>query len=101
MQSGYALHCKDTHLDAIAAAVIGGTLLTGGVGYIFGSVFGTLILGVIQTIINFQGTLSSWWTKIFIGALIFLFIFIQTVISGSGKGDRKRKKAGADSGGLR
>ncbi len=94
MQSGYALHCKDTHLDAIAAAVIGGTLLTDGVGYIFGSVFGTLILGVIQTIINFQGTLSSWWTKIFIGVLIFLFIFIQTVISGSGRGTGTGRRPG-------
>ena len=54
-------------LDAIAAVVIGGTLLTGGSGYVFGSVLGVLVLGVIQTIITFDGTLSSWWTKIVIG----------------------------------
>ena len=48
----------------IAAAVIGGTLLTGGVGTVVGSLFGSLIKGIIETIITFQGTLSSWWTRI-------------------------------------
>ena len=51
-------------MDAIAAAVIGGTLLTGGVGTVVGSLFGSLIKGIIETIITFQGTLSSWWTRI-------------------------------------
>ena len=55
-------------LDAIAAVVIGGTLLTGGSGYVLGTVLGVLVLGLIQTLITFQGTLSSWWTKIVIGA---------------------------------
>ena len=68
-------------LDAIASVVIGGTLLTGGVGYIFGTFFGVLIQGVIQTIISFEGTLSSWWTKIVIGLLLFLFILFQRVLS--------------------
>ena len=54
-------------LDAIAAVVIGGTLLTGGSGYLAGSVLGVLVLGLIQTLISFDGTLSSWWTKIVIG----------------------------------
>lgn len=67
-------------LDAIAAVVIGGTLLTGGVGYLFGTFIGVLILGVIQTIITFQGTLSSWWTKIFIGILLLAFILLQRLI---------------------
>ena len=51
-------------LDAIAAVVIGGTLLTGGVGYVVGTLFGVLMLGIIQTLITFDGTLSSWWTRI-------------------------------------
>ncbi|HOJ99261.1 MAG TPA: sugar ABC transporter permease YjfF [Termitinemataceae bacterium] len=81
MLSGYALHCKDLHLDAIAAVVMGGTLLTGGVGSIEGSIVGVLILGTIQTIINFQGTLSSWWTRIVVGILIFVFIFLQSLLN--------------------
>ncbi len=91
MLSGYALHCKDLHMDAIAAVVMGGTLLTGGVGSIGGSIVGVLILGTIQTIINFQGTLSSWWTRIVVGLLIFAFILMQSLIN---QGDRlQRKKA--------
>lgn len=81
MLSGYGLHAMGLELDAIASVVIGGTLLTGGVGYIAGTVFGVLIQGVIQTIISFQGTLSSWWTKIVIGVLLFLFILFQRVLS--------------------
>jgi simple sugar transport system permease protein len=81
MLSGYALHCKDLHLDAIAAVVMGGTLLTGGVGSVEGSIIGVLILGTIQTIINFQGTLSSWWTRIMVGVLIFAFIFMQSLLN--------------------
>ncbi len=68
-------------LDAIAAVVIGGTLLTGGVGYIVGTFFGVMIQGVIQTIISFEGNLSSWWTKIVIGVLLFLFILLQKLLS--------------------
>ncbi|MRH41950.1 sugar ABC transporter permease YjfF [Aquibacillus halophilus] len=80
MLSGYGLHANGLELDAIAAVVIGGTLLTGGAGYVAGSVVGVLILGIIQTIIVFEGTLSSWWTKIAIGALLLLFIVFQRVI---------------------
>lgn len=79
MLSGYALHANGLELDVIAAVVIGGTLLTGGMGYVAGSVVGVLILGVIQTIIIFEGTLSSWWTKIAIGVLLLAFIVFQRV----------------------
>ncbi len=67
-------------LDAIAAVVIGGTLLTGGVGYIGGTVLGVMILGIIQTGITFKGTLSSWWTKIAIGLLLLGFILLQKLL---------------------
>ena len=79
MRSGYALHGKGMELDAIAAVVIGGTLLTGGVGYVFGTVFGVLIFGAIQYLIMFQGTLNSWWTRIAIGFLVFIFCLMQRV----------------------
>ncbi len=81
MLSGYGLHAVGMELDTIAAVVIGGTLLTGGVGYLAGTFFGVLIQGVIQTIISFEGTLSSWWTKIVIGLLLFLFILFQRLLS--------------------
>ncbi len=64
-------------LDAIAAVVIGGTLLTGGSGFIAGTLVGILIQGLIQTYITFDGSLSSWWTKILIGLLLFTFILLQ------------------------
>jgi len=61
-------------LDAIASVVIGGTLLSGGVGTVLGTLFGVAIQGLIQTYINFDGTLSSWWTKIAIGILLVYFL---------------------------
>jgi len=87
MLSGYGLHAVGLELDAIAAVVIGGTLLSGGVGYVAGTLVGVLILGIVQTMISFDGTLSSWWTRIVIGALLFLFCLLQRAFEGrSGKG---------------
>ena len=84
--SGFGSLAVGLELDAIAAVVIGGTLLTGGTGYVAGSVLGVLVLGLIQTMISFQGTLSSWWTKIFIGLLLFAFILLQRLVFA--RGDR-------------
>lgn len=81
MLSGYGLHAVGLELDAIAAVVIGGTLLTGGVGYVAGTLFGVLMLGIIQTLISFDGTLSSWWTRIVVGALLFVFCLLQRLFS--------------------
>ena len=75
--AGYPLAAVGVELDAIAAVVIGGTLLTGGSGFIAGTFIGILIQGLIQTYITFDGTLSSWWTKILIGLLLFAFILLQ------------------------
>jgi ribose/xylose/arabinose/galactoside ABC-type transport system permease subunit len=82
MLSGYGLHGQGLELDAIAAVVIGGTLLSGGYGYIAGALSGVLVLGAIQTLIAFDGTLSSWWTRIVIGALLFVFCVVQRVMGG-------------------
>lgn len=81
--SGYPLATVGLELDVIAAVVIGGTLLSGGVGYIEGTVIGVMILGLIQTLINFHGNLSSWWAKIATGVLLFSFIMLQTYIAKS------------------
>ncbi len=75
--AGYPLAAVGVELDTIAAVVIGGTLLTGGSGYVFGTLIGTLIQGLIQTYITFEGTLSSWWTKIVVGLLLLMFILLQ------------------------
>lgn len=75
--AGYSLAAVGVELDTIAAVVIGGTLLTGGYGSVAGTFFGVLLQGLIQTYIVFDGTLSSWWTKIVIGILLFAFIAVQ------------------------
>ncbi|GLT12019.1 galactofuranose ABC transporter, permease protein YjfF [Sulfitobacter porphyrae] len=75
--SGYPLATVGTELTAIAAVVIGGTLLTGGAGFVFGTLIGVLTMGLIQTYIVFDGSLSSWWTKIIIGLLLLAFILLQ------------------------
>lgn len=80
-RSGYALTGVGMELDAIAAVVIGGTLLTGGSGFVLGSVLGVLVLGLIQTAITFEGTLSSWWTKIVIGGLLLVFVVLQRLLA--------------------
>jgi simple sugar transport system permease protein len=75
--SGYSLHATGLELDAIAAVVIGGTLLSGGIGHVQGTLFGVLVLGLIQTLITFDGNLSSWWTRIVIGVLLLAFCLLQ------------------------
>jgi len=75
--AGYSLATVGVELDAIAAVVIGGTLLTGGAGFVAGTFLGVMIQGLIQTYITFDGSLSSWWTKILIGLLLFMFIVMQ------------------------
>lgn len=78
--SAHSLAAIGVELDAIAAVVIGGTLLTGGYGGVVGSLFGVLILGLIQSYIIFTGTLSSWWAKIATGVLLFAFIAMQRIL---------------------
>jgi simple sugar transport system permease protein len=71
---------KLLELDAIAAVVIGGTLLSGGVGTVLGTLLGVLILAIISTLPSYVDGLNSWWTKIFIGALLLGFIVLQRLL---------------------
>lgn len=80
--AGFVEQAKGLEMDAISSAVIGGTLLSGGVGTPFGTLFGVLIKGTIQSLITTQGTLSSWWVRIVLSALLCFFIILQAVISG-------------------
>jgi simple sugar transport system permease protein len=78
---GFVEQARGFEMEAIASAVIGGTLLTGGVGNVIGSLFGVMIKGTIESLITFQGTLSSWWTKIAIAALLCMFIVLQSIFA--------------------
>ena len=77
--AGYSLNGIGTELDTIAAVVIGGTLLTGGSGYLVGSLVGVLVYGVIKTAISFLGVDQSW-TRITIGILLLAFVVVQRII---------------------
>jgi simple sugar transport system permease protein len=68
-------------MDAISSAVIGGTLLTGGVGNVFGTFFGVLINGTISSIVKTNGKLASSWPNILTAMLLFVFIVIQSIFA--------------------
>ncbi len=80
-RSGDSTIALGVELDVIAAVVIGGTLLTGGVGYVIGTFIGVLLPGVIQTYLILDGTLTPWWIKIVVGGLLFGFILLQKILS--------------------
>jgi simple sugar transport system permease protein len=77
--AGYGQFATGMELDTIASVVMGGTLLTGGVGNVIGTLFGVLIEGTIISILQYNGTLSSWWTRIGVGVLTLIFIGIQSL----------------------
>ena len=79
--AGFVEQAKGLEMDAISSAVIGGTLLSGGVGTPFGTLFGVLIKGTISSLITTQGTLSSWWVRIVLSALLCFFIVLQSVFA--------------------
>jgi simple sugar transport system permease protein len=81
-RSGDSTIAVGAELDVIAAVVIGGTLLTGGVGYVIGTFIGALLPGVIRTYLTLDGSLTPWWTKIIIGILLLVFIGLQKLLSG-------------------
>ena len=81
VKSGWNLSLQGGELEAISSAVIGGTLLTGGVGNMLGTLVGVLLKAVIPTLITFNGNLLSWWGKIATGVLLLIFISIQTFIT--------------------
>lgn len=68
-------------MDAIASSVIGGTLLTGGVGNVIGTLFGVLINGTIASIVQFNGKLASSWPNVLTAALLCFFIVLQSIFA--------------------
>jgi ribose/xylose/arabinose/galactoside ABC-type transport system permease subunit len=77
--SGYSLNGVGLELDAIAAAVIGGVLLSGGVGFVLGALIGVLVLGSIQVLVTAEN-LDSYWTRIMTGVLLLIFVLVQRVL---------------------
>lgn len=83
--SGDANSAMGLELDAIATVVVGGALLTGGVGYVAGTFVGLLIFGTFQTAILFDGRPNPAWNRIVVGLLLFVFILLQKLLQ-FGKG---------------
>ena len=79
--SGSVQQAKGLEMDAISSAVIGGTLLTGGVGNVLGSLFGVLINGTISTLVKTNGKLLSSWSNIAVAVLLCFFIVLQSVFA--------------------
>lgn len=86
--AGSVTQALGLEMDAISSAVIGGTLLTGGVGNVIGSFFGVLINGTISSIVKTNGKLASSWPNILTAALLFVFIVIQSIFSALRKRNR-------------
>ncbi len=78
--SGSASHASGMEMNAIASSIIGGTMLTGGVGNIIGTFFGVLSLSTIQNIVSSTGLDQAWWTGITIAAMLCLFLVIQSIV---------------------
>lgn len=78
--SGSASHAMGMEMNAIASSIIGGTMLTGGVGNILGTFFGALSLSTIQNIVSSAGLDQAWWTGITIAAMLCLFLVIQSIV---------------------
>lgn len=78
--SGSPSHASGMEMNAIASSIIGGTMLTGGVGNIIGTFFGVLSLATIQNIVASAGLDEAWWTGITIAAMLCIFLVLQSVI---------------------
>ncbi len=89
--SGSASHASGAEMNAIASSIIGGTMLTGGVGNIIGTLFGVMSLALIQNIVSSVGLDQAWWTGITIAAMLCLFLVIQSIVM-----SRKSKPVAAD-----
>ena len=78
--SGSASNASGAEMNAIASSIIGGTLLTGGVGNIIGTFFGVTSLATIKNIVSSIGLDDAWWTNITVAAMICIFLLVQSVV---------------------
>lgn len=85
--AGNATNAAGAEMNAIASSIIGGTLLTGGVGSVIGTLFGVLTLTTIKSIVIASGLREPWWQSITTGAMLCIFILLQSIVlSNRGKG---------------
>ncbi len=89
--SGAASHASGAEMNAIASSIIGGTMLTGGVGNIIGTLFGVLSLATIQSIVSSAGFDQAWWTGITVAAMLCLFLVVQSVVIARKKKSLKKQ----------
>ena len=78
--SGSPAHASGYEMNAIASSIIGGTMLTGGVGNVIGTFFGVMSLALIQNIVSSVGFDQPWWTGITIAVMLCLFLIVQSII---------------------
>jgi simple sugar transport system permease protein len=78
--AGNASNATAAEMQAIASAIIGGTLLTGGVGNVIGTLFGVLSLKTISNIVIASGLREPYWQSITVGLMLCFFILLQSVI---------------------
>ncbi|MDO4483660.1 MAG: sugar ABC transporter permease YjfF [Clostridia bacterium] len=90
--AGNATNASAAEMNAIASSIIGGTLLTGGVGNVFGTLFGVLTLATIKAIVPASGLTEPWWQSITTGAMLCFFILLQSVVLKK-RGSKKAKAA--------
>lgn len=88
--AGNASNADGAEMEAIASSIIGGTLLTGGVGSVIGTLFGVMSLKTINTIVIASGLTQPWWQKITTGLMLCFFILLQSIILSA-----RKKKLGA------
>lgn len=89
--SGAASHASGAEMNAIASSIIGGTMLTGGVGNIIGTLFGVLSLATIQSIVSSAGFDQAWWTGITVAAMLCLFLVVQSIVIARKKKSLKKQ----------
>ena len=78
--SGDVANGAGDEMNAIASSIIGGTLLTGGVGNVIGSFFGVLSLNTIKRIVADLGYDEAWWSNITVAAMLCLFLVVQSIV---------------------
>ena len=78
--SGSVTNGQGAEMNAIASSIIGGTMLTGGVGNIIGTMFGVLSLNTIKQIVASMNLTDPWWKDITVAAMICLFLVVQKIV---------------------
>lgn len=89
--SGSPSHASGMEMNAIASSIIGGTMLTGGVGNIIGTFFGALSLNTIKQIVSSVGLSEAWWTNITVAAMLCIFLVVQSIVIVRSKGKKKKR----------